>query len=130
MAEQPKIYVIFIIIAYVIIIILSIISFDTIKYDYIYLSKICISYLVLQISQDMAFTIVYLTSIFSEHHFKTFKIILITYTILILPFLAGLEFSIYYFMPDNNSFLDISIFCWVVKDLLTFFLPFISFILV
>ncbi len=120
MAEQPKCIIILRAITYFIIIILSIITIVTIKYDYIYLSKSCITYLVLQISQDIVFTILFLTNIFSEHYFTTFKGILITYSIMIMPFLVVMEIAIYYYMPDNNSFLYISIFCSVIKDILTY----------
>jgi len=89
MAEQPKCIIILRAITYFIIIILSIITIVTIKYDYIYLSKSCITYLVLQISQDIVFTILFLTNIFSEHY-------LLYYPYFIIPFFIN-GFIIYYF---------------------------------
>ena len=120
MAEQPNIIIIYRVITYLIIIILSIINMLAIKYDYIILSKFCIIYLTLQISQDIIFTILFIACIYSEHNFINFRGFLITLSIMIMPFLVVMEIVVYYYMPDNNSFLDISIFCSVIKDILAY----------
>ena len=120
MAEQPNIIIIYRVITYLIIIILSIINMLAIKYDYIILSKFCIIYLTLQISQDIIFTILFIACIYSEHNLINFRGFLITLSIMIMPFLVVMEIVVYYYMPDNNSFLDISIFCSVIKDILAY----------
>ena len=70
----------------------------------------------LQISIDIDMTISFIMCIFSEHLFNP-KAFLCLYSFLAMSVLVPLEFGIYYYMPINYSYLDISIFCSVIKNI-------------